>query len=341
MNEFVEKNHYVPESYLKKWGNANGKISVYRILVPNQNMPLWKNASPRGLANHRHLYTKVVTSEETDEIERWFNTEFESPAAASIEKVISDIQLSPDDWKNLIRFLAVQDVRTPARLIEMMKRTQDTLPKLMDDVLKDTVRKLIESKETGVSPFSPKATPSDYLPIKVTKEFLEGEDNVKLGVECVVGRSFWLHSIKHLLTNTINILSKHKWTILRSPVGFNWLTTDDPVIKLNYHNSNKYDFGGGWGSIGTEIFLPVSPRHLIYTKIGSKPDLRGTILTKDQAMLFQRIIIEHAHRYIFSSSQDSFVNQTRPRTVSLEFYNEEKTYWGNWHSQNIDAEKNL
>jgi len=33
------------------------------------------------------------------------------------------------------------------------------------------------------------------------------------------------------------------------------------VILLNFYSPEKYDFGGGWGSVGTEIFMPLGPGH--------------------------------------------------------------------------------
>lgn len=246
MNEFVEKNHYVPESYLKRWGDANAKISVYRILVPNQNMPLWKKASARGLANHRHLYTQIITSEESDEIERWFNTEFESPAAASIEKAVSDNQLSPEDWKNLIRFLAAQDVRTPARMLEILKQGEKIVPEVTDNILKNLEQDLRKLKAEGNLPKPDKHNRSKLLPIKVTTDFLSNQDYVTVKVQTTVGRGYWLYCIKLLLEQTIERLLKHQWTILHSPKEIDWLTSDDPVVKLNYYSPREYDFGGGW-----------------------------------------------------------------------------------------------
>jgi imidazolonepropionase-like amidohydrolase len=50
--------------------------------------------------------------------------------------------------------------------------------------------------------------------------------------------------------------------------GFAWFTTDDPVLKLNFNSWDAYDFGGGWGSSGSEILVPLSPLHLTYDLIG-------------------------------------------------------------------------
>lgn len=341
MNEFREKNHYVPETYLNNWADTNKKIWVYSVLVPHQKVPLWKKSYTAGLVRLSHLYTRVAANELTDEVERWFDTEFESPAAKSMQKAISNERLLAKDWSNLIRFVAAQDVRTPARLLEILKQGQQLLPDLMDDVLKQCVQELSSLKIAGKPPDINMQNISEFLPIKIITELPPEEDFGKLRVESIVGRSYWLFAIKQLLTKTINVLLQHKWTILQSPTELKWLTSDDPVIKLNYYNPQKYDFGEGWGSLGTEIFLPLSPKYLLYTKIGSKPLRRGTVLPLTQATFIQKVIVLHAHRYVFSFSEDSSVNIIRPRKIDAEIFEDEAEQWRKWHSEQASAEKNL
>jgi Protein of unknown function (DUF4238) len=120
--EFQKDNHYIPRLYLKRWADENNKVNTYRILVPHQIRPLWKRQSIKGLAYHEHLYTRVMASGETDEIEKWLAREYEDPGAEVIDKVTSGSRLTKDDWECLIRFAAAQDVRTPARLLEILQR---------------------------------------------------------------------------------------------------------------------------------------------------------------------------------------------------------------------------
>lgn len=80
-------NHYIPQLYLKQWA-TNGKIPTYRLLVPNENYPTWKTHSLKSICFHQHLYTYIATQGETDELERWLDREFESPAADAIDRVV-------------------------------------------------------------------------------------------------------------------------------------------------------------------------------------------------------------------------------------------------------------
>lgn len=119
---FRRDNHYVPCGYLKRWAARDGRVWTYRILVPHPAVHQWKPSSPRGVAYHSHLYTRLVAGRETDEVEKWLDSEFEAPAQEAIEKATSHGRLTPDDWERMLRFLAAQDVRTPAWFDEQFKR---------------------------------------------------------------------------------------------------------------------------------------------------------------------------------------------------------------------------
>ncbi|MGF6489151.1 hypothetical protein [Pseudomonas frederiksbergensis] len=91
-------------------------------------------------------YTYLAGQEETDEFERWLDREFESPAQAAIERVVSEQHLSPEHWKRLVCFAAAQDVRTPARLREFLGRQREALPSM----IKDSVERSVHMMERAV-----------------------------------------------------------------------------------------------------------------------------------------------------------------------------------------------
>lgn len=342
VEEFQRNNHYVPQSYLKNWGGTDSKVWAYRVLVSHLNVPLWKHASVKGLGYHAHLYTRTLANQLSDEVERWLNADFESPAAEIIQKVVDDASLTPQDWSHLIRFLAAQDVRIPARLMEMLQRWHQTLPDLLKETLEESVQKLETAKREGKSLVRGGGRENtEYFPIRVSTELVPGEEQGILRAETVVGRDLFIFNLKHLLTNTVKALLAHKWTILRSPNGVKWFTSDDPVVRLNFHSPGKYDFGGGWGSAGTEIFFPLSPRHLLYTRIGKRPPMRGTVVTTEFANWIQRFTIEHAHRLVIATTPEECVAELRPRVVDSVAYRAEAQQWENWHKEQTLAAQDL
>lgn len=258
VDPFHRDNHYVPRMYLKPWENSDGQVWTYRILVAHQNAPLWKPNSRKAVAWHSHLYTQVVAGQETDEIERWFDHEFESPADEPLRKATSDQRLTSEDWKRIVSFLAAQDVRTPAWLHQQFKRLDKTLPQLMKETMENSIQRLEEAAKTGEMIQAPQlpAEEREGLPLRVTVgRSPSGGGEVK--AEILIGRQYWLWSIKRALSKSGQFLHEHHWTILKPPKGMTWFTSDNPVIRLNLSSATKYNFDGGWGSKGTYIFMPL------------------------------------------------------------------------------------
>jgi Protein of unknown function (DUF4238) len=332
--------HYVPRLYLKRFAAADHRIWTYHTLVSHPRVPLWKSASIRGVAHHQHLYTRIALRGETDDVECWLDQEFETPAEEALQRATSGARLTPADWKCLVRFLAAQDVRTPARLAENLPRWHATLPDLMKGVLQKAADKLEAGRQGEEVPSVSETPDSESFPLRVRTEVGPGKEG-ELKTEVPVGRSLWLWSICHVLTHTVEVLQRQRFTILRPPRGLTWFTSDDPVVRLNFHSMSKYDFLGGWGSPGTEIFLPLSPTHLLYAQVDHRPPSRGDRILPDHAEFIRRVIAEHAHRMIFAASPDFDVLRLRPRIVNADLRREEREQWSRWHEEQSAAEKDL
>lgn len=335
-------NHYVPRAYLKRWSSVASKVWAYRVLVPHERVRLWKEVSTRGIAFHEHLYTRVAASGESDEIERWLEREFETPAEDAIAKVIANQRLSRRDWRLLVRFFAAQDVRTPARLLENLRRWSTWLPVLLQRETTDSVARFEAMTSEERAALAAASRIHDDLPFRVTTERIPGEPGGWLKSETVLGRGFWLWSIRHLLSGEpLEALCGHRWTILAPPDGLTWFTSDDPVLKVNFNSLQDYNFGGGWGSVRTDLFLPLGPGHMLYTQVGKPVPSRGSRLDDAKAGVVRRLIAEHAHRYIFASAPDPTVPDLRPRIVDAAEVKREQAEWATWHADQTAAERQL
>ncbi len=338
MPQLRKDNHYVPQLYLKQWA-TKGKIQTYRLLVPHANFPLWKEHSLRSIAFHQHLYTYLVGQEETDEFERWLGQEFEHPAEEAIRRAVNDERMTAGNWKALIRFTVAQDVRTPANLMDFLARQQDTLPALMNETLEHSVRDLEEAVRTGTRLPTPEPNSSGAFPVKVfTEKNPDGDGTIR--TEMVIGRKLWVWSLRHLLTETIKKVPETRWTIVRAPDGITWPTTDNPVVKLRYTSADNYTYGGGWGVPKCDVFMPLSPKHLLHNFVGQRSWPKGTLLDVATAQQIRKIIIEHTHRYVFDV-EESDVPLILPRKVGLAEYQKELAIWKNWHREQTKAEIDL
>lgn len=340
--QFRADNHFVPATYLKRWSHDGARVWMYRLLVSHENVPPWKERSIRGIGYHRHLYTRLVGGAESDEFERWLGEEIEAPAEEALEKVTAERRLSSEDWRRLIRFIAAQHVRTPARYVESIERWNRTVPELVDSTLKRSVAQLERAARSGRRR-GPRAQPAppDFPAKVVVEKPTEKGGLATIRAEVVVGRGLWIHQMRLLLDRTWTALRAHRWKTLLPPDGFEWITSDDPVVPLNYYGAGWYDFKGGWGNKGTELLIPLSPRHLLYTKVGFKDASRSRVVDvkPDMAEAFQRFLAEHAHRAIFAASPTEAVAKARPRTVDAVAFHAEGEAWNKWPEQQSRAER--
>jgi hypothetical protein len=278
---------------------------------------------------------------ETDDVETWFETDFETPAGKPFQRALHDRSLTPREWGCIVRFLAAQDARTPARMFERLRNWNETMPAFLNECLEDTVKELEEYSRTGKKvPKLRAADDPDLFPMRTIVSPGSEVGHVCIRTDATIGRSLWLWSLKQILTRTLHVLHRHRWTILRSPPGIEWLTSDNPVIRLNYSSPASYNFQGGWGSPGTEILMPLSPTHLLYTRIGAKSvPARGTVMSNNFATQIRRFTVENAHRYVFSRIVDVDVPAWRPRTVDNAACRAEREFWESWNAKQVEAER--
>jgi hypothetical protein len=333
------RNHYVPQLYLKRWAGVDSKLWRYDMLVPHENVPPWKRASTAAIGYHEHLYTRIAGGTATDEVEKWLNQEFETPAVLPLSKAVSDQPLMSEDWSAILRFLWMQDARTPASFLKFRERQIQNLPAIMQKSLEDTVQKLVKAKSTGKAIAHQTGPAAMDFPNKVTKEIEPGADTGTLKVEVDVGRGLWLWSLRQAYAATIAALHGLKTTILRPPAGMNWVTSDDPVVLLNYRSATDYDFNGGYGRPGTEILFPLGPQHLLYAKVGERPRFQKyQRVPATTGLWWQKLLMEHAHRMIFAVAADPMVEKFHSRHVSVELYKHEAAQWEQWHKEQSAAE---
>jgi hypothetical protein len=332
------KNHYVPKSYLKRWTNTHSKVYTYRVLVEHAKVPIWKSHSVSAIAYHRHLYTQLISGYESDRLENWLDREFESPANQVLDRAISEGKLKSGDWEVLIKFLAAQDVRTPARLFEHLQRGEKILSETLQEVLTNLPEKL---EKIDHSEFISKADSANLqpFPLKISTQFEDGADTGILKVESYVGRSTWIHSIRRLLENTSNILHSHRWSIVKPAIGYYWPTSDNPVVRLNYSSLGKYDLKGGWNVTKGNIFFPIGPEHAMFVQIGERPVQKNKRLPIQKTKELIKIVVENAHRIIFCNSENQDLPKLRKRLVDAKKYKAEAKEFRLWHHKNARLER--
>ncbi len=231
---------------------------------------------------------------ESDHIEKWLHREIEEPAKRVIEKAVCRARITPGEWRDLIRFVAAQDVRTPAHFSRCLAGYSTIVPETIERSLRDLKEKLTRSPALSTQEEETAAlAQTQGMPFPMRTTVVDDDNGMAtVRVEVLGGRRLWLYEIQRVLGSTWETLAEHRWTILEAPVGIAWFTSDDPVMKLHTRNDGTYNFGGGWNSPRTEILMPLSPKHMLYTRMGSKPPERGHVLPRDIAMRFRRLLLK-------------------------------------------------
>jgi hypothetical protein len=320
------ENHFVARGYLKRWVNDERLVWTYRLLVEHPRVDEWRAYSTKAIARHRHLYTQMVGGRESDEVERRFNAEIESPAENALKRVTTGRHLRRHEWDDLYRCVAAQQVRTPAYLERNYPQWLRFVRESADET-KQAMQAAID--ERGELP-PPGVIGPDPLHMKITwpSQLEEGETG-HIHVEVPVGRAFWLWVIDLALGDVWKALRAHQWLILRPPRGFAWCTTDDPVILLP---AGPGQGDAGWGLPGTEIVFPLGPSHLLYTRVGGGGRFTVNVST-EQAQWLQRVIVDHAYRAVFAATPDPSVREMRQRVVSRQRCQAERELWQRWHAE--------
>ena len=327
-------NHFLPQAYLKNWSADGTRVWMYRTLVSHARVPEWELRPARGLGLQRHLYTSVSSGAESDSFERWIADTIETPAASALKKAVSGRPLTSDDWKRLTLYVAALDQRTPTSYLEHMARWERDTPAVMQRVMKRVERELRRAGGQQRLLRAPTPDPPRHHPlplrVHVDRRITESQSAVK--AELTLGRELWLHTMHHLLTNTAHVLNEHQWGIAHPAPGLEWFTSDHPVLRLNFNSDQEYDFQGGWGSRGTEILIPLSPTHMMFTQVGkSVPD--EFTFTEQQTRTLQRFLAERAHRSVFAARPIRRVAWFHPRRVDANAFAAERRAWELWHTE--------
>jgi hypothetical protein len=324
-------NHYLPQFYQRSWSRDGSQISRYRTLVSHERVQLWDFRSIKRGGYRKDLYTSVAKGVDSDALEKWFGQVVEDPAAPALAKIIEGKALTREDRRHLTLFAMAMDVRTPLSYVLWRERTTTEAPELLES----TLGKVPEMLKNGRRPKSQGSPPTDHdtmLPLRVKQEVDENGYIVRVGAELIIGREMWLWSIRHTLTKTVRKVPEPNWMVLHAAEDQAWFTSDQPVLRLGYNDPNNFDFGGGWGRRGCEVLLPISPRHLLYCKVGQKAS--GTAqLSRGQTYEMQRLLALRAWREIVALDPIGRVARFRPRKVDSTQFQAEEDMWARFHEE--------
>jgi hypothetical protein len=270
-----------------------------------------------------------------------FANEFERPGLDASDRLIRGQQVNRDDWERIIGFVALQHLRTPQSFFEAMERWEATLPDVLGSTSRESLARIEQAKRQGEKlTAEPESTANGFaglIDVQIDRNPDPRVGGAVVRTEVVMGRRLWLASIRYLLTGSARKLLEHQWSVWEPAPGSEWPMTDDPSLRLNYYAADNYDFGGGWGKRGSELMMPISPRHLLYTQVG-RPSRRRITASSEHTRAVQQILVRRAYRWIFGTQPYDWVSQARSRVVDQERYDAERQMWTRWHEEQTQSE---
>ena len=333
----THRNHYIPRFYLKNWSLDGKTIHTYSILVSNSKVPYWTQQSIKNSAVWSDFYTRIEGDKEIDDFEHWFDREFETPAKPVFDKLLNGQKISYEESVVISHYVFAQFVRTPAAYLRLTEQNIKLFPKILEETTAKINREA-EKIRKGYPAFQfQKTVRESFFPMKVTVD----KEQSLVEIKAVVGRGSYLDNLKHLLSSTLKVAEHHDWRVLHASEDISFPTSDDPVICLNYRNADDYDLKGGWGRKNCNILMPLSPRLILFTQVGAKGPYKDLDHSPYYSKLFRRMIIQHAHRYVYSDRPQKGMLELNARVVNAQLYEREKQEMAGWHIEQIQAERNL
>lgn len=339
MSGIKRENHYVPQFYLRSWSMEGNKVWAYPLLVPTGAEARWRERSISSIARLTDFYTSSIAGYDSDEIENWLNEEFEVAAAPTIRKLTAGKELTVAEWNALIRFAGMLSRRTIAAYLKVKRRAEEIGPRLLQETLKRAVHKLENAAAKGKRAQT-LAVPEGQVgkfPLTVSVEPDEHTGGGFVKATFTPGREYFLWTLRNVAVNRLDVLQRHRWTVLQPARGMEWFTSDNPFIALNYTRPGEYDFGGGWGRKNGDLILPLGPHHLLHAQVGKRDFPTVRTLSREKTFEMQKLIAEHAHRSIFARAPITRVAWFRKTHISVEAYQAELRGFREWHHRQVTA----
>lgn len=336
--QITHNNHYVPQFYLRRWSKNGNTVNVYDRIIRHEAMRGWKTKSIKSTACWPDFYTDEVDGFDDDKFEHYCHG-FEDAAKGAIDTIQANETLSSKEMESLVDFLILQLARTPS----FVKFVQDFCKGSFGSVFESTVRDVERDTATGAISDKLKSMRKDdhgadlhSLPMRITLD----RNSSSISAEMYTGRQSFLSMALHIIEGMVGeLLRSAEWTVMKTREPL--LTSDNPVVIMKKDYPNGWSTGLNKGLIGgfSFVYLPLTPRHLLITRIGFSRDAVDAFMLSEESMeLLQWGIVSNAHRYVYAMSEDERVEQWRPQLLNREIYDDLDAERKRWHQDNIRIE---
>lgn len=298
---------------------------------------MWEPRPIKKTALHTDLYTVADDASGSDALETWLDETFESPGALSVQKVLAGSALNATDLALLSRFFAAEFVRTPAWYI----RHKEAWARELDGEIQKLKQRV--ERERPKLALAPNCTETiaapEGFPLRIIVQLVG--DKYRMTAQSVTGRKTWMWSVRHVLRadGPNSKLQAYGWSVLKAPPNMNWILSDNPAVSSVVQPNGIRTYSAPWDTHGARLMLPLSPKHLLYHRVGFPMKEQYTVAHPPLAQQIRADLIEAAYRSIYSRFEDPEVTAHRPRIVSAEKAKFEREEWARFGAEQTKAER--
>lgn len=202
---------------------------------------------PKDVGGETHLYAPVVGGQRIpDDVEQWLAEQVDDAAGTSFDRVESESSsFSDSDRLRIARFLAALDMRTPG--------SRDWLSAMFDTTIRNSTADY-HAAQRGIFLEHGQLVPLDEI-----------QAVAEANAEDVVSRHLptaWLDYLKQTLPLATERVARGAWSLIRAPVGSEFITSDLGVAKLSGITTFASHNFGFVGEV-THWAVPLSPAHVL------------------------------------------------------------------------------
>ncbi len=286
MAQVKKRHHSVPQFYLGRFTGPDGLLWIYPV---DGSEP--KHVGPRNAAVERYLYAPEVGEEPHDDtVEDVLAEMVDGPAVAATDRLIRGDQLRPEDRAAIAFYVAVQELRVPA-IRDQHGANLEHLFYMTTDILVGHPEHVMEkAEEMGLPP----------------QQVLAGLQAIKDGrFQLRATKVSWLQTLFEVVRGTAPLIAKLPWLVVEAPSGFEFLTSDSPIVRVLTDRSVPNLCASGWLSPSAETTLVLDPEHvLVIAPEGREGRQLGRPGWCEDV---NRRTLEQAYRYVFSRNQADWI----------------------------------
>jgi len=243
-----KKHHYLPEFYLKKFSTA-GELWVY-----DRERDTYDKRRPEITAIRKGFYAIKDEHGKKDygEVERRLSV-IESHAALAIQKLDGPLKLKVVELNALALFVALLKFRIPAFERQMneigaMFATVEEAKELLAPSVESVQQKLEQQGYNGADSLQEAR--------RIYEKVHAGEYQVDISPD------FRIQKMAQYSDEITQAFLKKPWTLVRSPEGSSFITSEDPLVVIELDNAPDIFSYTGPETIpaGFDFWIPLSPR---------------------------------------------------------------------------------